>query len=626
MRIFRKIVRAAGGVRRHFATDHVHPAPFVATLRGYTLVKMRHDSKAALNVTLLAVSQAIAFASIAGLPVVYGVICTAIAALVAPLFSGSRHTIMGPTNATAFMLFSFFTANPDLASRPHELVPLLVFMVGIFATAGALLRVADLMQFVSRSVLVGYISGAAVLIVANQATHLLGVDHRIDKNVSSFAGLLISLIRALPHTDWVAVLIGGVTLLVYYVLLKWKPKWPVFALALLVSSALFGSLIRFKVPLFANEATFQTFGLQELVPRVPNLMREGIFDDISALLLVSLAIAFLATLENTLMSKALASRSGDHADVNQDMFSVGMANIASAIAGGMPASGSLTRSSLNFESGAQSRFASLFSGLFSLAFALIIACSVGWGVPLIDYIPKAALAALVIALSFSLFSPRNIRICLRSTSDDAAVLAVTFIVTLLAPLHVAIFIGVAVSIGLFLRKASRPHLVEYEFSDKGELRAMGEKRQRPIPAISIVHVEGDLFFGAAELFRTQIQRTVSDPAIQVIILRLKNARHLDATSVMALEDLIRFMRDKGLHLIVSGASRDVYRVLKRSGVLHTLQDGCDRRAGETNLFLASSRNPNLSTRGALKRAQQLLGTDKADIRIFYDPGQQAPTP
>lgn len=625
MKFLRTIAKTGRKLRDHFADEHVALFPFVAALRNYDFEKLRHDSRAALNVTLLAVSQAIAFASIAGLPVVYGVICTAIAALVAPLFSASRHTIMGPTNATAFMLFSFFSVNPGLSGRPQELVPLLVLMVGILAAAGSLLRVADLMQFVSRSVLVGYISGAAVLIVANQATHLLGVGPWLDKNITSFAGLLIGLIRALPHTDWVSLMIGAATLAIYYGIQKWKPAWPVFALALLVSSALFGSLIRHKVPPFADEATFKTFGMQELIPRLPHLMREGIFDDISALMLVALAIAFLATLENNLMAKSLASRSGDHADVNQDMLSVGMANIASAIAGGMPASGSLTRSTLNFESGARSRFASFFAGLYSLAFAVIIAASVGWGVPLIDYIPKAALAALVIALSFSLFSPRNIRICLRSTSDDAVVLVVTFIVTLLAPLHVAIFIGVAVSISLFLRKASKPHLVEYEFSDEGELREMGEKRKRPIPAISIVHVEGDLFFGAAELFRTQIQRTVSDPAIQVIILRLKNARHLDATSVMALEDLIRYMRQKGLHLLVSGAPKEVYRVLKRSGVLHTLQEGCDRQAGETNLFLTNPRNPNLSTRGALKRAQQLLGTEKADIRIFYDPGQDKQT-
>jgi SulP family sulfate permease len=480
------------------------------------------------------------------------------------------------------------------------------------------------MQFVSRSVLVGYISGAAVLIIVNQMIHFLGVGHWIDQDASaSLAGVVLGLFKALPHADWVSVSIAAVTLATYFLFNKWRPQWPVFAVSLLLSSAVFGSLIRFHVPPFAGAETFTTFSPRDLLPRMPHLLHESVFNDISTLLGVALAIAFLASLENTLMAKALASRSGDHADVNQDMFSVGMANLACAFAGGMPASGSLTRSALNFESGARTRFASMFSGIFSLGLAVLIAASAGWGLPLIDYIPKAALAALVIALSFSLFNRRSIRICLRSTSDDSVVLLTTFIATLLAPLHVAIFIGVAVSISLFLRKASRPHLVEYEFSEKGELREMGEKRQRPIPAISIVHVEGDLFFGAADLFRTQIQRTVADPAIQVIILRLKNARHLDATSVMALEDLIRYMRGKGLHLIVSGASRDVYRVLKRSGVLLTLQEGCDRRAGETNLFLTNPRNPNLSTRGALKRAQQLLGTEKADIRIFYDPSREA---
>ena len=618
----RHITRTGRGVGRHFMDGHVRLAPFTTSLRKYNLGKLRADSHAALNVTLLAVSQAIAFAAIAGLPVVYGVLCTGVAALVAPLFSSSRHTIMGPTNATAFMLFSFFAVNPSLAGRWDELIPLLVMMVGIFAAAGALLRIADLMQFVSRSVLVGYISGAAVLILVNQLTHFLGVGRWIsEEDAASLVSLVVALFKALPHTDWVSLCIGAVTLAVYYSLRWWKPGWPVFAIVLVLVSACFGTLIRFQVPPFTGAETFATFTMQDLIPRVPHLLREGVFNDISALLGVALAIAFLASLENTLMAKALASRSGDHADVNQDMFSVGMANIASAFAGGMPASGSLTRSALNFDSGARTRFASFFAGAMSLGLAVLIAASADWGLPLIDFIPKAALAALVIALSFSLFNRRSIRICLRSTTDDSVVLVTTFVATLLAPLHVAIFIGVAVSISLFLRKASKPHLVEYEFSDEGELREMGEKRKRPIPAISIVHVEGDLFFGAAELFRTQIQRTVSDPAIQVIILRLKNARHLDATSVMALEDLIRFMRDKGLHLIISGASREVYRVLKQSGVLQTLQEGCDRRAGQSNLFLTNPRNPNLSTRGALKRAQQLLGTDKADIRIFYDPNQ-----
>ena len=627
MKISRTLFKAARDVRNFFAAERVTLTPFAKDLRRYDTLKFRHDAWAAANVTVLALAQGIAFAAIAGLPVVYGIISTAVAAFVAPLFAGSRHTILGPTNATAFMLFSFFSVNPVLTGRWGELIPLLVMMVGIIATVGALFRVADLLQYISRSVLVGYISGAAVLIVANQLKPFLGLAKFIsDDSSSTFVSLLFALIKALPQTHWVSVLIGGVTLAVFVAIRKWRPRWPAFALALLVSSVGFGSLIRGGVGAFKGEATFATFGFGDLMLKMPHLMRADIFSDISALLSIAFALAFLASLENTLMAKTLASKTGDRPDVNQDMLAVGMANLATAIAGGMPASGSLTRSMLNYESGARTRFASLFSGIYTMVAAALIAASVGWGVPLIDYVPKSGLAALVIALSFSLFNVRHIRICLLSTTDDAVVLVTTFIATLLAPLHVAIFIGVAISITLFLRKASRPHLIEYEFSEAGELREMGEKRQRPIPAISIVHVEGDLFFGAAELFRTQIQRTVSDPAIQVIILRLKNARHLDATSVMALEDLILFMRQKGLHLIVSGATREVYRVLKKSGILITLQDGCDRRAGDSNIFLTNPRNPNLSTRAALKRAQQLLGTDKADIRIFYDPNQPTAAP
>jgi sulfate permease, SulP family len=126
-------------------------------------------------------------------------------------------------------------------------------------------------------------------------------------------------------------------------------------------------------------------------------------------------------------------------------------------------------------------------------------------------------------------------------------------------------------------------------------------------------VEGELFFGAAELFRSQIQRTTVDPMLRVIILRMKNARHLDATSVMALEELIHFLRRQDRHLIISGAMKNVYRVLRNSGMIEVI--------GRENIFLGSPRNPNLSTRNALKRATQLLGTTEADIRIFVDPSK-----
>lgn len=613
----RRIARRIG---EFFRGGKLDPLPILHTLRSYDREKFRADGKAALNVSLLDIPQGIAYAAIAELPIVFGIACSAAASIIAPLFAGSRHTILGPTNATAFMLFGFFAVEPALAARETQLVPLLVMMVGLFCLLGSILRVADLLQYVSRSVLVGYVSGAAVLIMTNQLKHLLGVAHDVDQlRPRSFVGLVDALVRSLPDADWGPFIIGATTFALFMGMRRWKPQWPNLAIILILVSAVFGTLIQQGVAPFANSARFRTFTPEDLLPSLPHLARPDIFEDISALLGVALAVAFLACLENTLMAKTIASRSGDRADVNQDMFAVGAANLVSSIAGGMPASGSLLRSTLNFSSGARTRMSSIYSGALVLSAALLIAWLPKYGISLIDYVPKAALAALIIGIALALINRHNLRICYRSTPDDAAVLVTTFISTLIAPLHVAIFIGVALSVTLFLRKASRPHLVEYEFSDAGELRQMGEKRQRPNPAISIVHVEGDLFFGAAELFRTQIQRTAADPSLKIMILRLKNARHLDATSVLALEDLVKFMRANDRHLLVSGATRDVYRVLKNSGVLATIQVGADRQAGESNIFLNKPSNPNISTRDALKRAQQLLGGEKAEVRIFYDP-------
>jgi SulP family sulfate permease len=608
--------------RDYFATEKIDFVPRIGAVGNYSQLKLGADLRAALNVTLLALPQAIAYAAIAGLDVIYGVVCSAVAAIIAPFFCSSRFNVLGPTNATAFMLFSFFSVNPEMQSRIPELLPLLVFLIAVCSMLGAVLKVADLLQYVSRSVLVGYMAGAAVLIIGNQMKPLLGLGPIVNtENTATFFGLVWELAKSLIHTDWVPLLIGAATLLIYLAFRKWKKAWPAFSISLVLGSAIFGPLIHFGVGPFAGQETFGTFGFAELMPALPNFIREGIFNDISALLGLALAISFLASLENTLMAKSISSQTGDRVDVNQDMLAVGVANLGTALAGGMPASGSLTRSMLNFHSGAATKAAPVFCGLFSLVLVILIAWSGETGLNIIDYIPKAALAVLVIAISFSLFNIHQIRICLRSTGDDAAVIVFTFLATLLAPLHVAIFIGVAISITLFLRKASKPYLTEYEFNETGELREMAGKTKRPIPAISIVHVEGDLFFGAAELFRTQIQRTVADPAIKVIILRLKNARHLDATSVMALEDLVKFMRRRELHLLISGATKDVYKVLKRSGILETLQKGADRTQGESNIFLTMPSNPNISTRDALRRAQQLLGTKEADVRIFFDPGK-----
>ncbi len=616
MRKFKSILRKSRKTAlRYLSGNGLDWFPIREELKHYNREKFGYDTKAALNVALLALPQGMAYAAIAELPIYYGIICSAIAAIVAPIFSSSRHTILGPTNATSFMIFSFFAAAAGtLSKQPVEYMPLLVFMVGVISVLGALFKVADLLQYVSRSVLVGYITGAALLILTNQFKHLLGIDDlmRLGESAKTFFTIVQKMAGLWQSYQWTPVALGAGTLALYFFLQKKLPILPNFAISL-AASALVAYFLRSQVPAFADLATFTPFELNAISPSLPDFN----LDDISTLIGVSFAIAFLASLENSVMSKSLASRTGDYSDVNQDMLSVGMANLATSLLAAMPASGSLTRSALNYESGAKTRFASIFAGLLCMLgfYALV-------KLPIVEHIPKASLSALVIGIAFSLINWNNIRICLRSTPDDALVITVTFLATLITRLDYAIFIGVALSISLFLRKASTPYLAEYRINATGNLCELGEKRKRPIPAISIVHVEGDLFFGAADLFRTQVQRITRDKNLKVIILRLKNAHHLDATSVLALEDLIKHARKKGIHVLLSGASRNVYQILKNSGVLKVLQEGCVKENGETNLFLQSPSNPNLSTRDALIRAQELIGEDKIDIKIFSDPNKE----
>jgi SulP family sulfate permease len=584
---------------------------------------MLADARSGLNVALLAFPQGMAYAVIADLPIQYGIVAGAIAAIVAPLVSGSRHTILGPTNATAFMLFSYFSAYPH--ADKLGVMPLLVAMVGVMLVVGAMLRIADLIQYISRSVVVGYMSGAAVLIIANQLRQVMGVelpepvaDLAADGHATHAARTFFTIVHdtllQIGNTQWQPLVLAFATFVMWFVLGRYLNKLPVFAITLLTMTVLYDRLHAAGV---MQVETFADFALADLKPSFPDWSVRAWFHEMSRLFGVAFSIAFLAALENSVMSKTLASHSGDRPRMNQDMFGVGIANLAVAFLGGMPASGSMTRSALNFASGAVSRLSSIFSGLLCVGGALLLG-------RFMHAVPKCCLAALVIGIAGSLINPRQIRIALRATRSDAAVLVATFLAALLLPLHVAIFLGIGVSVMLYLRKASRPHLTEYAFNEEGNLTeaapgtnigAAVETAKRPNPAISIVHVEGELFFGAAELFRTQIQLACSDPNLRIIVLRLKNARHLDATSVMALEELIISLRTSERDVIISGASREVYRVLRNSGVLEVL--------GRQNIFINSPKNPNMSTRKALIRAQELLGTDEADVRIFYDPSKDA---
>jgi SulP family sulfate permease len=281
---------------------------------------------------------------------------------------------------------------------------------------------------------------------------------------------------------------------------------------------------------------------------------------------------------------------------------MGAANIACAFFGAVPGSSSFARSAVNYQSGARTQISSILSSAIVLL-VLMYATSV------FNFIPVAALAAHLIRVGFKMINWHQIRISCRSTPSDLVVFVVTLGSCLFLRLDTAIYVGIGVSLALFLRKTSTPILVEYAINESGTLAELSDPSQRSHPQISIIHVEGELFFGAADLFQEQVRRLAENQNIRVFILRMKNARHLDASTVMAMESLHEYLRGTGRYLLISGSNPEVTHVLENSGLLQQI--------GRENIFPAEA-NATVATRNALKRAKELLPGESVNLRVFYD--------
>jgi SulP family sulfate permease len=572
--------------------------PFRTMFRGYSRDEAKGDARAGLNTALLAFPQSIAYSLIAGLPAQVGLLSSGFAAMIAPLFTRSRFIIVGPTNGTAILIFSAFMSM-GLTERERIIaLPLFLCLVGLFLVLGAVANLSLFVNYISRTVLIGYVCAAAILIIANQVQNLLGF--RLSAS-STYFSIMFETIEKIPRTRLPELVMSVSTFVFFVGLKKFAPRLPNVAITL---AAMAGLAVGLKYWLGLPFLYLPGFSLEEfgLAPVIID------FDLIGQMAGPAIAVAFLSILEGASIGKSLAARSGERINVNQEMYSLGLANIGSAVLGGMNASGSLTRSVLNAESGARTPAASIFSG----AYVLVLMLTVGL---LIGYIPQAALAVLVICIAVSLFDVRAIKVAFKTTRSDAIVFIVTCGSALLFNLSTAIYMGAFTSILLFLRKAGVPDLREVGFNAEGRIANVNLPGTSDTPGISILHAEGDLFFGSTEIFVEQTRQVINDPSLKIIILRLKNARHLDATCVLAIGELLRVLRARDRHLIVSGARPEVFRVFRNSGLLFEL--------GRENFFPEVPGNPTISTRNALKRAKELLGGRSADIRIFVDATREA---
>ena len=552
------------------------------------------DIFSGLNVALLVFPQAMVYALLAGLPVEYGLYGAIVATIVSALFSGSSVLNLGPTNSTAVVMMSALTACGIPLEKIPEVLPVVLCMTGVFLIISACLNISSLVQYVSKSVILGYMTAVIIIMIINQTHTALGFDLNIvHDGVITSLDIVKATFLGLKNKDTNALCICILVTALFFFWKRCFPRMPVIAMTIFSLAFLSYCLItffHFSIPTLDNvyvsswKATLGGFTM----------------DNVNTFASTAFALSFICLIDGTTILKALAARMGIRPNINQMVFGVGIANICCGICSGMPASGSLVRSSANYISGSKTSLASLFCGVFCLLGIISFGS-------FFKFVPKSGLAMLVILLGIGLFEKESLKIILKSGSVDVCVFWVTVVTSFLFPLNISIFLGILVSVALFLKQAAVPEFCEYTCEGDELMQTdMGTGDQHS--ELSIIHIEGNLFFASSELFLHQIREICQRPQLKVIILKLRNAFYIDGTCLLALKELLQYMGLHGRKLILSEVGPYALKTLKQSGLYDII--------GGDNVFEDNLKSLNQSTSDAMKRASVIIGQKDVVVRIM----------
>jgi len=414
--------------------------PFLAWRERVTAASLRADLSAGLVAALLVLPQAIAFATLAGMPPEYGLYGAMLPAVVGALWGSSWHLVSGPTNATSLMVFASLGAlavpfSPDYVG----LVLTLNLMIGLIKLGLGLARLGVLVNFISTTVIVGFTAGAGLLIVSAQLSNFFGLSLPQEP---SFAAALAQFVSHVGELDVWATAVGAATLAAALLSRRVLPRVPHMLVGVVV-----GALV---AHIFEHNGLAQVRTIGALPSAIPALS----LPDFSAgtwrtLAPIALALTVIGLTEAISSARAVAARSGQRIDGNQEFIGQGLANIVGAFTSSYPTSGSFNRTGANYEAGARTGLSAVFSAAFLLAIVAFLA-------PLAAYIPLAAMAALLFLVAWGLIDFGRLREILRIGRGETLVLALTFLATLLLQLEFAILVGVLCSLFLYLNRTTHP--------------------------------------------------------------------------------------------------------------------------------------------------------------------------
>ena len=539
---------------------------------------LRADGLAGLTGGLILVPQGVAFATIAGMPPEYGLYAAMLPAVVAALWGSSWHLVSGPTTAISIVVFATMSPLAEPGSPQFvALVLTLTFFVGVFQLLLGILRLGTLVNFVSHTVVVGFTSGAAVLIAASQVKNFFGLPIPRGASVAEVAqGLFAHLTEIQP---WIF-LVALVTLLVCALSKYLWPRLPHMIVGMVAGSALAAALNAWLGP--------QATGLSSIgalsIGFPPLSSPDWSWDTAQRIAPIAAAVALLALTEAVSIARAMALSSGQRIDGNQEFIGQGLSNIVGAFFSGYASSGSFNRSGLNYVAGAQTPLAAVFSAGFLLLIMLFLA-------PLAQYLPTAAMAGILFVVAWGLIDTTQIVETWRASRSEFGVLLATFLATLTLQLEFAIYVGVGLSLILYLRRTSQPGVEDVKPVPGRSAPMFSTDTGLPdCPQLKIVRINGSLFFGAVNHLQEAFQAIdEANPAHRHVLLVASGINFIDLGGAHMLAQEAARRKALGGALYITHLKDEPMATLRQSGVYDQIGSSHFFRAGQDTLAILKNR-------------------------------------
>ena len=529
----------------------------------YSWLKGRADLIAGLTVAAISFPQAMAYALIAGVDPKFGVYSAIVVTIIASIFGSSSHLINGPTSAISLLVFTALAfVDSENSKELFEALFVLSVLVGAFQIFISLFKLGNLTRYISESVIIGFMAAAAFLLAVGQLGNALGVHDKGNGHMQVLRRVWLTLFHG-DAINYRALTLsaGAVVLAVVLRKLVQRYRWPqIDMLAVLIITGLIAYLAGWSIPGTGGRTAVSVAGK---VPRsLPGPHIPEVHTDwLPHLSTGALAIAFVGIIEALSIAKAIAHQTQQQIDYNRQIMAEGLANLGGGFFQSLPGSGSLSRSAINFQAGAKTRFSGIVSA-GTVAVALLLFA------PLLRYVPQPALAGLLLVTAARLVDFKRLIYTLKASRYDAGLVIVTAFTGVAIDLDKAVLLGVVLSILLFVPRAAKLKARELIATPERVVRER-LKDEPADPSIIIYDLEGELFFGAApELDRyllTLRQRIEADD-VKFLVLRLKRVRNPDVVCIERIEQFLREETARGVTVLLAGVRPDTLGVLKNVGL------------------------------------------------------------